>query len=117
MPTYRIHRMKENPRQQFRWQPHTSGVTNVKPRDFEAGDPVEAPSAYAAWMMLRDTERALRIGDVLETGAGELCIYKYVGFEEARWLLPEVKSGLEGVPPAAGQPAEGDKGAGATQTC
>ena len=106
MPTYRIHRMKENPRQQFRWQPHTSGVTNVKPRDYEDGDAVESVSAYGAWMALRDTEQALRVGDLLENEAGDLCIYKYVGFEEARWILPEVKSGLEAVPPAAGPPPE-----------
>jgi hypothetical protein len=99
--------MKDNPRQQFRWQPHASGVTNIKPKDYEAGDSVEAQTAYAAWIALRDTEQALRVGDLLENEAGELCIYKYVGFEEARWVLPEVKSGLETVPLAAGPLPEG----------
>jgi hypothetical protein len=31
-----------------------------------------------------------------------LRIVKYVGFEEARWVLPEVKTGLENTPVAAG---------------
>ncbi len=106
MQTYRIHRMKENPSQSFRWQPHTSGVTLSKPRDYEAGQTVEADSAYAAWMALRDTAEALRVGDILESESGELRIYKYVGFEEARWVVPEVKSGLESLPAAAGPTPE-----------
>ena len=107
MPTFRIHRMKENPRQQFRWQPHNSGVTNVKPKDYEAGEEVEAASAYGAWMSLRDTEQALRVGDLLENEAGALSIYKYVGFEEARWVIPEPKPAAEGMPPVAGPGPEG----------
>jgi hypothetical protein len=101
MPTFSIHRMKDNPRQQFRWAPHTSGVTLIKPRDFEPAGEIEAAGFYDAWMSLRGTERALDIGDVLELG-GEIRICKYVGFEEARWVLPEVKLGLENMPLAAG---------------
>jgi len=89
MPAYQIHRMKENHRQQFRWAPHTSGTTVVKLKDYEAGTVVEAASPYAAWLMLRDTEKPLDVGDLLETAAGELRIYKYIGFEEARWFVPE----------------------------
>lgn len=103
MPTFNIHRMKDNPRQQFRWAPHTSGVTLIKPRDFEPAGEIEAAGFYDAWMSLRGTERALDIGDVLEFG-GEIRICKYVGFEEARWVLPEVKPGLEAMPVAAGAP-------------
>ena len=102
MPMYRVHRMKDHVRQQFRWAPHTGGATNVKPRDFEPGGVVAADSCYDAWMSLRGTAEALDIGDLLECGSGELRICKYVGFEEARWVLPEVKTGLEQVPPVAG---------------
>ncbi|MDX2149732.1 MAG: hypothetical protein SFV54_03290 [Bryobacteraceae bacterium] len=105
MPTYRIHRMKDAPRQNFRWAPHTSGVTQVKPKDYEAGEAVEGASPYAAWFSLRETDCPLNVGDLLESGAGELHIYKYVGFEEARWVLPELKTGLESEPLAAGGPA------------
>ncbi|HBY63412.1 MAG TPA: hypothetical protein DEH78_26610 [Solibacterales bacterium] len=104
MPSYRIHRMKDTPRQNFRWAPHTSGVTPVKPRDYEANGTVEESSPYAAWFLLRETERPLDVGDLLESDSGELRIYKYVGFEEARWVLPEVKSGFESEPLAAGAP-------------
>jgi len=99
MATFRIHRMKENPRQQFRWQPHTSGVTHVKPRDYEGGEPVEGSSPYAVWTALRETEKALQVGDLLETESGELLVYKYVGFEEARWVVPETKLPAESPPP------------------
>ena len=94
--------MKDNPRQSFRWAPHTSGVTNIKPRDFDAAGEIQAANLYDAWMSLRGTENALDIGDILESETGETRICKYVGFEEARWVFPEVKTGLETLPPASG---------------
>jgi hypothetical protein len=106
MPSYRIYRLKEHQRQRFRWAPHTSGATSVKPRDYEQAGCIEAASAYAAWTALQDTEEPLKIGDLLEVEEGPLHICKYVGFEEARWVLPEVKSGLEAAPPAVGGPAD-----------
>ena len=94
--------MKDSPRQQFRFAPHVTGVAYVKPRDYQDAGHVEAANEYEAWRVLRESERALVIGDVLETETGELRICKYVGFESAQWVVPEVKSGLESVPPASG---------------
>jgi hypothetical protein len=91
MATYRIFRMKEHVRQHFRWAPHTSGVMNARPRDFEPSGEIEASSAYAAWKILRETDRPLEIGDLVEAEDSTLLIYKYVGMEEAKWILPEVK--------------------------
>jgi len=109
MPAYQIHRLKETIRQQFRWAPHTSGATIAKPKDYEPGNMVEAPSAYAAWVALRDTEEALLVGDVLEAPGGELRICKYVGFEEARWFVPEPAPAAERaarpIPETAAEPA------------
>ncbi len=112
MPSYRLWRLKETQLQQFRWAPHTIGVTHVKPKDYEESDVIESDGAYALWASLKDTGQALRVGDVLETMTGELRIYKYVGFEEARWVLPEVKSGLETQPLALGTPQEAPPPAG-----
>jgi hypothetical protein len=89
MPAYQIHRLREAQRQQFRWAPHTSGITIAKPKDYEKGGGVEADSPYAAWLALRDAAEALQVGDILEAPSGDLRIYKYVGFEEARWFVPE----------------------------
>jgi hypothetical protein len=89
MPSYQIHRLKETPRQQFRWAPHTSGVMIIKPKDYEQGSSVVGASPYAVWLDLRDTEAPLQIGDVLQAEGGELFIFKYIGFEEARWYVPE----------------------------
>lgn len=100
MAVYRIHRMKDHVRQSFRYAPHTSGVMMIKPRDFEDAGEVEAANVYDAWMNLRGTARALDIGDVLESSGG-LSVCKYVGFEEARWVAPDAKSGAE-APVAAG---------------
>ncbi|MEZ5403540.1 MAG: hypothetical protein R2729_27925 [Bryobacteraceae bacterium] len=104
MPSYRIHRLKENPRQSFRWGAHTAGVASVKPKDYEPLGVVEAAHPYAAWSALRESDSPLEIGDLLEDESGALRIYKYVGFEEARWVLPEVKTGFDSVPPAVGLP-------------
>jgi hypothetical protein len=89
MPLYRIHRIKETPGSNFRWAAHTSGMASVKPRDYEAGDVIEAPTAYGAWSALLSAERPLTVGDLLEAPDGSLLICKYVGFEEARWLSAE----------------------------
>jgi len=89
MPVYTIHRLKEGPRQHFRWAPHASGVTVVKPKDYEQGQQVEAASPYAAWLTLRDTEQSLQVGDLLEFEGAQLRIFKYIGFEEARWYVPD----------------------------
>src|SRR5579862_5307001 len=89
MPAYQIHRLKESARPQFRNAPHTSGVAVVKPKDYEPGAVVEASSPYAAWMALRESAGALQLGDLLEIEGGELRIFKYVGFEEARWYVLE----------------------------
>jgi hypothetical protein len=92
MPVFRIHRMKDQPRQNFRFAPHVSGAANVKPKDYEASDETAAENEYAAWALLRNSERPLSVGDLLELPSGQLRICKYVGFDEARWILPEVKA-------------------------
>lgn len=104
MTRYRIFRMKENDRQRFRWQPHTSGSSVAKPREYEERGAVEADSPYSAWALLKETELPLQVGDILVGPNDELLLYKYVGFEEAKWHIPEVKTGIEMVPPAAGSP-------------
>lgn len=92
MPLYRIHRLKEAQQQQFRWAPHTSGASVVRPRDYQEAGQVEAPTPYAAWFLLRQRGAPLRVGDLLECEGSELRICKYVGFEEARWEAPEDKA-------------------------
>jgi len=92
MSTYRIHRLKEHLRRQFRYAPHVAGRAQVKRRDYEAGDTVEATSPYQAFFTLRDGGTPLEVGDLLEMGDGALRIFKFVGFEEAAWALPEAKA-------------------------
>jgi hypothetical protein len=105
MPAYLIHRLKETQRQQFRWAPHTPGVTIVKLKDYEPGSLVEAASPYALWLALRESDTAIAVGDLLEVtgesiqpGSGELRILKYIGFEEARWYVPEPAARPTGEP-------------------
>jgi len=106
MAAYRIYRMKDQASQQFRWAPHVAGASQVKRKDFDEGSSVEAANEYAAWLALRDGGEPLRVGDLLESPSGELRICKYVGFDAAQWIVPEIKTGLESAPAAAG-PAQG----------
>lgn len=89
MPQFRIHRMKDQPRDAFRWAPHVSAEAVVKPKDYEPSGEIEAAHEYDAWKVLSSTERPLLVGDLLETEGGGLRICKYVGFENARWFIPE----------------------------
>ena len=95
MPLYRIFRMKDSPRQQFRWAPHVCGAATAKPKDYEQRGEVEASNEYDAWRLLRESGDPLLVGDLLETEGGQLSICKYVGFEPAQWVLPELKSTVE----------------------
>jgi hypothetical protein len=109
MPRYRIHRLKDHLRQSFRYAPHVSGTASVKPRDYEAKGEIEAASPYAAFFATRDAGAPLELGDLLEAHDGALRIFKFVGFEEAQWVLPEPKT--EGSGTSAGSPAESTAGA------
>lgn len=91
MPSFKIHRLKDSQFQQFRWAPHTAGASQARPKDYTPAGSFEASSAYAAWTALKDSAEALRVGDILESEDGRLCICKYVGFEEAQWFVPEPK--------------------------
>ncbi|HVP00149.1 MAG TPA: hypothetical protein VMT15_18890 [Bryobacteraceae bacterium] len=97
MPSFRIHRLKDHLRQNFRFAPHLAGMAGVKPRDYESPGPdqqddiVEASSPYAAFFALREARRPIQVGDLLECEDGSLKIFKFVGIEDARWVLPEAR--------------------------
>ena len=93
--------MKDSPRQQFRWAPHVSGCASLKPKDYEQRGEIEALHEYDAWKILREAGDPLLVGDLLELD-GRLRVCKYVGFEPAEWLLPEIK---QPAPPAEPAPA------------
>lgn len=101
MPLYRIFRMKDSPRQQFRWAPHVSGCASLKPRDYEQRGQVEALNDYDAWRLLRESGEPLAVGDLLENEGGQLRVCKYVGFEPAERVLPEPKQHAEPEPESA----------------
>lgn len=110
MARYRIHRIRESMKESFRWQAHTGGAAVVKPKDYDeaAEEMVEAATPYALWNNMKAEERALCPGDVLETVKedgipGELQIFKYIGFEPAKWWIAEPKPDFKG---KAEEPAE-----------
>ncbi len=91
MPSYRIHRLKDHLRQQFRFAPHMSGTATLKAKDYAPGDTIEASSPYAAFFLMKDAGAPLEVGDLLESESGSLRVFKYVGFEEAQWMVAEEK--------------------------
>jgi hypothetical protein len=105
MPLFRIYRMKDSPRQQFRWAPHVSGCASLKPKDYDQRGEVDAQHEYDAWRLLREAGEPLAVGDLLESEDGRLRICKYVGFEPAQFVIPEPKHHPE--PEPAGQPTAG----------
>ncbi len=80
--------MKEQARLSFRAAPHTSGETAIKLKDYVEGELIEAAGAYEAWERLRASELPLHVGDILESELGAIKICKYIGFDDAKWILP-----------------------------
>ncbi len=107
MPNYRIYRMKESPRQHFRWAPHVSGAASVKRKDYEESGQIEAANEYAAWEQMKSAERPLDVGDLLETDTGDLRICKYIGFEAAAWVLPPAEPAADSAAATPAAPAIG----------
>jgi hypothetical protein len=103
MPSFRVHRLKDHLRQSFRFAPHLSGTASLKPRDYELVEDavVRASSPYAAFFMMREAPTPIQVGDVLECEDGSLRIFKFVGIEEAQWVVPEVKPEPEAIREAA----------------
>ena len=94
MPRFRSWRIKDAPAESFRWAAHTGGLAIVKPKDYEIGGEVAGATPCAVWKLLEREGHPLRPGDLLETigdagSSGELQIAKYIGFEPARWYVPE----------------------------
>ena len=94
MPRYRIYYLKDSQRQHFRHLPpgnSQAGPLPVKLKDYQEGGEIEATSPYTAWKQLKGSEdrRPLEVGDVLEIDTGALLVCRWVGFEDARWHVPE----------------------------
>jgi hypothetical protein len=120
VPRYRVYRIKESPKEHFRWSAHTGGLAIVKARDYEPGGEVESATPYALWKELQDpgsphSERPLSPGDLLETieteGPGRMLIAKYIGFEPAQWFVPEIKAAASSVGPNDNLPVPQCEGA------
>lgn len=87
MPSFKIHRLRDSQLLQFRSSPHTSGTSQVRHRDYTESGQIEAAGVYAAWATMKDSEQPLRIGDILEDEKGGLRVCKFVGLEEAQWVV------------------------------
>ncbi|MBV8070895.1 MAG: hypothetical protein JO270_13380 [Acidobacteriaceae bacterium] len=113
MPRYKMYRIKDAPRESFRWAAHTGGLAVVKMKDYDPADEIEAASPYSAWKNLAAQGEPLRMGDLLDeapspSGAARLYIAKYIGFEPAEWFVPEPKQESPVSVCSSSESAEGD---------
>ena len=88
-------------KEQFRWQAHTGGAAVVKPKDYEVDGEAEAATPYALWNRMKVEGKTLYPGDVIQTvkedgTPGDLHIFKYIGFEPAKWWIAEPKPEFKG---------------------
>lgn len=81
----------------------------VRPRDYEPGDTIDADSPYAAFFAAKESGAAIEVGDLLEAGEGSLRICKFVGFEEAHWVIPEQKAASPEMNPGGAAEAEASR--------
>lgn len=70
----------------------------MRHRDYSESGQIEASGVYAAWAALKDSEQPLRIGDILEDDKGALRVCKYVGLEEAQWVVVQESLLPDGAP-------------------
>jgi hypothetical protein len=95
---FRIHRMKDTPRENFRWAAHTRGLAIVKPKEYELAETINGKGPYDVWKTLLADGRPLAPGDLIENlseneSANSLRIAKYIGFEPAQWFEESFNSG------------------------
>ncbi|MBZ5604275.1 MAG: hypothetical protein LAO79_18390 [Acidobacteriia bacterium] len=93
--------MRDHLRPAFRSAPHVSGTAQLKPRDYEPAETVEAASPYAAFLDMRSSGTPLEVGDVLEDERGMFRVCKFVGFEEAHFMVPEARPLIDVTPEVA----------------
>ena len=91
MPSYRLYRLREALRAHFRQLPHLSGVAQLKTKDYEESVTVTSPSRYAAWLLLKNGDEPVLVGDALLEDETSLYVTKFVGMEPAEWVVPELK--------------------------
>ncbi|MCW5966079.1 MAG: hypothetical protein KIT83_18725 [Bryobacterales bacterium] len=90
MATFYIRRLRDSAQDKFRWAPQQStAAILLKPSDYSEDGEIDAQSTYEAWLLLRKSNRELRVGDVLVDAKGGVEICKYAGFEPAEWIVAD----------------------------
>ena len=61
-------------------------------KDYDESGTIDAATPYAAWFQLKESKSdTLQVGDLLVDEVNQIRIVKYVGFEPAEWIVPDVK--------------------------
>jgi hypothetical protein len=109
MTRYRVFYLKDRQIPAYREATPRPQPYHLRPSDYEEGPEIEAPSPYAVWKKLEETEEILNarkmvVGDVLQLDPSSILVMNFWGFDEAKWQEPD---------PAAERP--GDKLSSASQ--
>jgi hypothetical protein len=75
----------------------------LRPSDYEEGPEIEAPSPYAVWKTIEETEipnaRKMVVGDVLQLDPSSILVMNFWGFDEAKWQESDPAGGGPGEKP------------------
>jgi hypothetical protein len=95
MTRYRVFYLKDRQIPAYRESTPRPQPYHLRPSDYEEGPEIEAPSPYAVWKKLEETEeespnaRKMVVGDVLQIDPSSILIMNFWGFDEAKWQESE----------------------------
>jgi hypothetical protein len=113
MARYRVFYLKDRQIPAYRESTPRPQPYHLRPSDYEEGPEIEAPSPYAVWKKLEETEeeipnaRKMVVGDVLQIDPSSILVMNFWGFDEAKWQESDPSSGrpAENLPATSQEPS------------
>jgi hypothetical protein len=107
MTRYRVFYLKDRQIPAYRESTPRPQPYHLRPSDYEEGPEIEAPSPYAVWKTLEETEeqipaaRKMVVGDVLQLDPSSILVMNFWGFDEAKWQESDPASRGPGEKPSS----------------
>lgn len=104
MARYRVFYLKDRKIPAYQESTPRPQPYHLRPSDYEEGPEIEAPSPYAVWKTIEETEipnsRKMVVGDVLQLDLSSILVMNFWGFDEAKWQESDA-GGRPGVKPSS----------------
>jgi hypothetical protein len=105
MKRYRVFYLKDRQIPAYRESTPRPQPYHLRPSDYEEGPEIEAPSPYAVWKTIEETEipnaRKMVVGDVLQLDPSSILVMNFWGFDEAKWQESDPAGERPGEKPAS----------------